>query len=132
MDFETILKPGLQGRAETLVSEKNTAKGYGSGGLEVYSTPNMVTIMEGACVEAVHKFMPPGFSSVGTEVNVKHLAASPLGMKVWAEAELLEIDGRALRFRVEAFDTAGKIGEGTHSRFIVEDEKFLKKAESKV
>jgi predicted thioesterase len=132
MDFETILKPGLRGKTETLVSEKNTAKSYGSGGLEVYATPNMIAIMEGACVEAADKFLPPGFSTVGTELNVKHLSASPLGMKVWAGGELLEIDGRTLRFRVDAFDAAGKIGEGTHSRFIIENEKFLKKAESKL
>jgi predicted thioesterase len=131
MDFETILKPGLRGRKETLVSEQNTAKSYGSGGLEVYSTPDMIGLMEGACVEAADKLLPPGFSTVGTELNVRHLSASPLGLKVWAEVELLEIDGKALRFRVEAFDTAGKIGEGTHGRFIVENEKFLKKAEAK-
>ena len=131
MDFGTILKPGLRGKAETLVSERNTARSYGSGGLDVYATPSMIGLMEHACVEAADRLLPPGFSTVGTEISVKHLSASPPGMKVRAEGELLEIDGRALRFRVEAFDAAGKIGEGTHSRFIVENVQFLKKAEAK-
>jgi predicted thioesterase len=132
MDFETILKPGLRGRKEILVSEQNTAKSYGSGGLEVFATPSMIALMESACLEAADKFLPPGFSTVGTELNVKHLSASPLGMKVWADVELLVVDGRALNFRVEAFDSAGKIGEGTHGRFIIENEKFLKKAGAKL
>jgi predicted thioesterase len=132
MDFGMILKPGLRGSRETRVSEQNIARFYGSGGLDVYATPAMIGLMEHACVEAVDRLLPPGFSTVGTEISAKHLSASPLGMNVRAEGELLEIDGRTLRFRVEAFDAAGKIGEGTHSRFIVENEKFLKKAEAKL
>jgi predicted thioesterase len=132
MDFGMILKPGLRERKETVVSETNTAQSYGSGRLAVYATPCMIGLMEEACEEAVNKLLPPGFSTVGTELNVKHLSASPVGMKVWAEGELLEIDGRALCFRVTAFDSAGKIGEGTHGRFIIESAKFLKKAESKL
>ena len=130
MDFETLLKPGTLAELQDQVTDKNTARSYGSGGLEVYATPAMVALMEGACVAAVDKLLPPGFSTVGTELNVKHLAASARGMTVRATGELLEIAGRALRFRVEAFDGAGKIGEGDHSRFIIENEKFLTKAES--
>ncbi|GHV32562.1 dihydrolipoamide acyltransferase [Spirochaetia bacterium] len=130
MDFESLLKPGVRGKAEDTVTDANTARSFGSGGLEVYATPCMVALMEKACVAAVDKLLPPGFSTVGTELNVKHLAASARTMPVWAEGTLLSIDGRALSFRVEAFDKAGKIGEGSHGRFIVENEKFLKKAEA--
>ncbi|MDR2110600.1 MAG: thioesterase family protein [Spirochaetaceae bacterium] len=131
MDFDPVLRPGMRGKKEDRVTEKNTARSYGSGGLEVYATPSMAALMEGACVEAVDKALPGGFSTVGTELSIKHLAATPLGMAVRAEGELLEIDGRRLRFRVEAWDGAGKIGEGVHGRFIVENAKFLKKAEEK-
>jgi predicted thioesterase len=132
MDFESLLNPGIRGEKQDTVTDKNTARSYGSGGLAVYATPAMVALMEGACVEAADKLLPPGFSTVGTELAIKHIAATPLGMAVRAEGELTHIDGRALSFRVEAFDGAGKIGEGVHGRFIVENEKFLKKAESKV
>ena len=131
MNFEALLKPGIRGKTEDTVTDANTARSFGSGGLPVYATPAMVALMEKSCVAAVYTLLPPGFSTVGTELNIKHLAASARGMPVWAEGELLAIDGRALSFRVEAFDASGKIGEGTHGRFIVENEKFLKKAESK-
>jgi predicted thioesterase len=91
----------------------------------------MIALMEGAALSAVESLLPRGWSTVWTELNVKHLSASPAGMKVRSEAELTGIDGRALFFKVEAFDEAGKIGEGTHSRFIVENERFLKKAGEK-
>ena len=132
MDFATILNPGEMGKTEDTVTDANTARSFGSGGLPVYATPAMVALIEKACVAAVDKLLPPGFSTVGTGLKVQHLAASARGMPVWAEGELLAIDGRILSFRVEAFDRAGKIGEGSHSRFIIENEKFLKKAESKV
>jgi predicted thioesterase len=132
MDFESLLQPGIRGEKQDTVTDKNTARSYGSGGLAVYGTPSMVALMEGACVEAADKLLPPGFSTVGTELNIKHIAATPLGMTVRAAGELTHIDGRALIFRVEAFDGKGKIGEGVHGRFIIENEKFLKKAESKL
>ncbi|MDR2028077.1 MAG: thioesterase family protein [Treponema sp.] len=131
MDFESLLKIGTEGEVREPVTEKNIARSYGSGGLAVYATPSMVALMERACVEAVDRSLPDGFSTVGTELNVRHIAATPLGMQVRARGELLEIEGRALRFRVEAFDGAGKIGEGTHGRFIINNEKFLQKAEDK-
>ena len=90
----------------------------------------MIALMEGAALSAVDA-LPQGWSTVGTELNVKHLSATPVGMKVYARAELLGIDGRALSFKVEAFDEASKIGEGTHGRFIIEVEKFLAKANNK-
>ncbi|MHC6201824.1 thioesterase family protein [Breznakiellaceae bacterium SP9] len=132
MDFETLLAPGLTGSATDTVTDANTALSFGSGTLKVYATPALLALMEKACVQAADSLLPTGFSTVGTELNVKHLAASVCGMPVRATGELLVIEGRALRYRVEAFDAAGKIGEGTHSRFIVENEKFIKKAQAKV
>jgi predicted thioesterase len=127
MDFESVLKPGLTGEKTETVAEENTAESRGSGGLPVYATPSMVALMEGAAVNAVDKLLPEGWSTVGTELDVKHLAATPVGLEVRARAELLEIDRRRLCFRVEAFDGAGKIGEGRHDRFIIENVRFLKK-----
>ena len=131
MDFSALLKPGIEAQKAETVTDKNTAAAWGSGGIAVYATPAMIALMEGAAFSAVGSILPPGWSTVGTELNIKHIAASPLGMKVYAKAELLNIDGRALSFQVEAFDEAGKIGEGTHSRFIIEVEKFLAKIEAK-
>ena len=131
MDFTDLLKPGLKAEKTEIVSEKNTAAALGSGGLAVYSTPSMITLMEMTSLAAVAPLLPPGWSTVGTELNVKHLSATPLGMSVRVQAELLGVDGRTLVFKVEAFDEAGKIGEGTHGRFVVENERFLTKAGSK-
>jgi len=131
MDFSQILKSGLKAEKTDTVTEKNLASSLGSGGLEVFATPAMIALMESAALSAVDPLLPPGWSTVGTELSVKHFSATPLGMKVSARAELLNIDGRALSFKVEAFDDAGKIGEGLHSRFIVENEKFLAKVKSK-
>ena len=131
MDFNDILKPGLEAQKDETVADRNTAAAIGSGGLEVYATPAMIALMEGAALSAVTPLLPQGWSTVGTGLEIKHLSATPPGMKVYAKAELLNIDGRALSFKVEAFDEAGKIGEGTHDRFIIESEKFMAKTESK-
>ncbi|MCL2006830.1 MAG: thioesterase family protein [Treponema sp.] len=132
MDFSEKIKIGLKNEKEETVSEANSAFSLGSGGLAVYGTPAMIALMEGAALSAVDPLLPEAFSTVGTEVNVRHLSATPLGMKVIAKAELLSIEGRALSFKVEALDEAGIIGEGTHSRFIIENEKFLGKVMNKV
>lgn len=131
MDFSEIIKPGLKAQESLEVTRHNIASALGCGGLDVFSTPSMITLMECTAVYAVDPLLPQGWSTVGTELNVKHLSASPVGMKISATAELLSINGRALTFKVDAFDEKGKIGEGTHGRFIVENEKFLKKAEGK-
>jgi predicted thioesterase len=128
MEFDETLKPGLRAEKIETVDDGNTAESWKSGGLPVYATPAMIALMENAAAAAVAPLLPPGWSTVGTELNVKHLAASPLGAEIRAAGELLETDGRRLLFRVEAFDGAGKIGEGTHRRFIVENERFLSKA----
>jgi len=131
MNFQEMLKPGLEATLTETVTDRNVASAWGSGGLEVYATPAMIAYMEMAAFSAVNSLLPPGWSTVGTEINIKHLSATPLGMKVTARAELTGVNGRALSFKVEAFDETGKIGEGTHGRFIVDNEKFIAKVENK-
>ena len=131
MDFLDTLKPGLEAKKTEIVTDKNTADVYGSGGLAVYATPAMIALMEGAALFAVQPLLPDGWTTVGTEVNIRHISPSPPGMKVRARAELLGIDGRTLSYKVEAFDEAGKIGEGIHGRYIVETGKFLAKTKAK-
>ncbi len=129
MEFD--LKKGLKGREEIVVEMKDTAVAFGSGGVEVLATPVMIGLMEGASKAAVEPELPAEFKTVGTHVDVKHLAATPVGMKAWAEAELIEVDGRRLVFKVVAFDEKEKIGEGTHERFIINLKKFMEKNEDK-
>ena len=126
-----MLKVGMKGYAETVVSMENTAKKMGSGTLNVFATPAMVALMEEASWKCVTAELEPGMGTVGTSMQIKHVAATPLGMKVTAECELLEVDGRRLVFSVQASDGVGVIGNGTHERFIVAEEKFLAKTESK-
>ena len=129
MDFN--LNIGMKAEKTELVTENNTAKKYGSGGVSVYATPAMIGLMEGTCLAAVDPSLPPGLATVGTHLDVKHLAATPVGMTVRVEAELIEIAGKRLVFRVAAFDAKEKIGEGTHERFIIDLAKFLQKTEAK-
>lgn len=117
----------MLGKVESIVSMKETAIAFGSGGVEVYATPMMIGLMENASLKAVDNFLPEGYATVGTYLDVSHIAATPVGMKVWAEAELIEIDGKALTFKVEVFDEVEKIGEGKHKRFIVSLERFMEK-----
>ncbi len=125
------LKPGLTGELETRVDENNVASHVGSGSAAVFATPAMIALMERASVAAVDPHLPAGQASVGIEIDVRHLAATPLGMTVRARSELLEVDGRRLTFRVEAFDEAEKIGEGRHRRAIIDVERFLAKVAQK-
>jgi len=129
--MELNVKVGLTAEKEDLVTDKNTAMAYGSGGVSVYATPAMIGLMENAALSAVDPILPEGMATVGTELKVKHLAATPIGMKVRAKAELLEVDGKRLVFKVEAYDEKEKIGEGTHERFIINLSKFLAKCEEK-
>ena len=126
-----MLKAGIQGRQEVMVTEYNSASALGSGLLEVFATPAMVALMEKTAWMSVAPYMNDGEGTVGTMLNIKHLAATPAGMIVWCESELKEVDGRRLVFHVEAFDESGKIGEGEHERFIVKNEKFMDKALAK-
>ena len=127
-----MLEVGIKGQRETIVTKENTAAGIGSGSLEVFSTPMMILLMEESCFMSVNDILEEGFTTVGTCVNVKHLSATPLGMKVVIKSELIKVDGRALTFKVEAYDEKGLIGEGIHERFIVNNENFQAKTDSKL
>ncbi|MDR0928075.1 MAG: thioesterase family protein [Ignavibacteria bacterium] len=122
-----LLTTGLLGEKHEIVTPQNTAAALGSGGLPVYATPAMVALMEGACVAALDGALSAGFSTVGTALNIKHIAATPLGMSVRAIGKLVEVDGKRLIFEVEAFDDMRKIGEGTHERYVIENERFMGK-----
>ena len=120
------------GFAEITVSEKDLASAVGSGSLRVLATPLMIMLMEKAACNCLAEFLEGDETTVGTELNVKHVSATPCGMKVRAEAELTEVNGRCFTFSVKSYDEAGLIGEGTHQRFLVYGEKFTAKAESKL
>lgn len=123
---------GMKGRAETLVTPENTAQAAGSGLVPVFATPWMAALMENAAVQAVQGGLSPEEGTVGTRLDVTHDAATPVGMKVWAEAEVTAVEGRKLTFAVAAFDETGKIGGGTHQRFVIQPEKFLARAQAKL
>ncbi|MDY5880310.1 MAG: hotdog domain-containing protein [Oscillospiraceae bacterium] len=122
---------GIKGRAETVVNHENTAKFVGSGELEVFATPQMIALMEQAAASSVAGELEEGQGTVGTLLNVSHDVATPLGMKVWAETELVEVDRRRLVFDVKAYDECGLIGQGKHERFIIQNDKFLAKVNAK-
>jgi predicted thioesterase len=123
--MEFNLTVGLKNKEEKIVAMSDTAKVFGSGAAEVFATPMMIGLMEGAALGAVRDLLPKGYTTVGISINIKHLSATAVGKKVWAEAELLEIDRKRLVFKVEAYDEDKKIGEGTHERFIIEEAKFM-------
>jgi len=126
-----MLEAGIKGRQEVMVTKENSASAQGSGLLEVFATPAMVALMEKTAWMSIASCLNEGEGTVGTMLQIKHSAATPVGMKVWCESELIEVDGRRLVFHVEAFDEKGKIGEGEHERFIIQNEKFMKKALAK-
>lgn len=121
------LQVGLTAETRAVVTEQNTAVYWGSGALYVFSTPHMIGLMEGAAVAAVASYLPEGYESAGTLVNVRHLASTPIGNTVRAQATLMEVDGRRLVFQVVATSGDLTIGEGTHERFIVGVDRFMAK-----
>ena len=123
---------GLKGRDETIVCDSNTAAAVGSGMVPVFATPIMIALMEGAAAKTVLPYIAEDEGTVGTQLNVAHSAATPIGMKVWAEAAVTAVEGKKLTFDVAAFDEAGEIGRGTHERFIIKPEKFLAKCQAKL
>jgi len=126
-----LLKAGVRGEKSVTVTAKNTAAALGSGCLPVFATPAMIALMELCAAESVGDFLADGQSTVGTRIDVKHLSATPVGLTVRCETELVEIDRRRLVFACKAFDEAGLVGEGTQERFIVDNEKFMDKAGQK-
>lgn len=127
-----MLEAGVKNRKEELVTQERSASSVGSGLLDVYATPSMIALMEGCCHESVAPFLEEGTGTVGISLNIKHVAATPIGMKVYCESELTGVNGRVLTFRVEAYDEKGLIGEGLHERCIVQNEKFQKRADAKL
>jgi predicted thioesterase len=125
------LTPGLTGAVEMTVTENDTAERWGSGLVPVFGTPALVGLMENAAVEALRGHLPPGQTSVGGRMDVRHLAPTPVGMQVRARAELSQVDGRRLVFDVEAWDEVERIGEATHERFVINQEPFVAKAKAK-
>lgn len=126
------LKAGMKGRAETVVVPENTAQAVGSGLVPVFATPHMIALMENAAVNAVQAQLAAGEGTVGTRLDVTHDAATPVGMKVWAQAEVTAVEGRRITFAVSAFDGRERIGGGVHQRFIIQSERFLAKAQGKL
>ncbi|MCI5718333.1 MAG: thioesterase family protein [Alistipes sp.] len=122
-----MVEKGLKSESRTVVSAENVAATMGSGDMQVFATPAMVALMENAAMNAVAGVLEPGVSTVGVEMSVSHVKASPVGAEVTASAVLTEIDGRKLTFEVRAWDDKGTIGEGRHVRFIVDRERFLAK-----
>jgi len=123
---------GLKGAAELVVGEQHTAPKVGSGRVHVLATPVMINLIEAAALAAVEHLLPPGQQSLGTRLDVSHTAATPVGMRVSAEAELIQIEGRLLTFRVSAADAVERIGEGTHQRVIVTLERFDQRVQKKI
>lgn len=126
------MKVGIKNREEIIVTKEITAKKLGSGALDVYGTPAMILLIEETALKSVAEILDEGEGTVGTELNIKHISATPVGMKVVCETELIEVDGRRLLFRADVYDECGKIGEGTHERFIVDNKKFQAKTEAKL
>lgn len=122
---------GMKARAEAIVSEENTALAAGSGTLPVFATPWMCALMEQAAWMAIAPALEDGDSSVGTKLSISHVSATPIGLTVWAESEVTLVDGKRIEFHIAAYDEAGLIGEGTHERFLVTNERFLQKASKK-
>lgn len=118
---------GIIGKEEIVVNKDVTAAAIGSGMVEVFATPMMIALMENTCAKSVASHLQADESTVGTHVNVSHCAATPIGMKVYCESELIEIDRRKLTFKVTAYDERGMIGEGLHERFIIDSKKFQAK-----
>ena len=123
---------GMKARTETRVTEQNTAIQAGSGTLPVFATPWMCALMENAAWLAIAPGLLEGESTVGTKLNISHSSATPIGLKVWAEAEVTAVDGKRIELNVSAFDEFGLIGNGTHERFVVTNDRFLAKTAKKL
>lgn len=128
----SAIQPGLSGEAGLLVAEEHTAPRVGSGKIHVLATPVMINVIEAAALAAIERLLPPGHQSLGTVLNVRHIAATPVGMRVTARAEVTAVSGRTVTFRVEARDEKDLIGDGTHERVVVNVEKFDQRVQRKI
>ena len=127
-----MLETGIKGTRTITVDEENTAKAMGSGTLDVFATPALIALMEVTCWRSVANELEEGSGTVGTLLEIKHTAPTPVGMKVTCESTLTEVDGRRLVFEVIARDAKGVVGEGKHERFVIQNEKFQIKANAKL
>jgi fluoroacetyl-CoA thioesterase len=126
------IHPGLSGRAEVVVADEHTAPRVGSGRVRVLATPVMINLIEAAALAAIEHLLPQGYQSLGTHLDVRHVAATPVGMKVFAVATVSKIEGRTVSFRVEARDEKDLIGDGTHERVVVNVAKFDARVQKKL
>ena len=126
-----MVSTGIHGHLEQVVTPEMSAARVGSGLVDVLATPMMISLIEQTCNESVLPYLDEGQGTVGTSVNVAHTAATPIGMRVWCDSELVEVDRRRLVFHVKAYDECGLIGEGTHERFIIDTAKFIEKVKAK-
>ncbi len=126
-----MLQTGIKGTKTITVTKENTAKTMGSGTLDVFATPAMIALLEETCFKSVEGQLEEGDGTVGTLLEIKHSAPTPLGMEVTCESELIEVDGRRLVFSVEISDAKGSVGGGRHERFIIHNERFQAKANAK-
>jgi fluoroacetyl-CoA thioesterase len=125
--MEFNIPVGIKHTLGITVEKKDTAAHYGSGLIEVFATPSMVGLMEGTAQTGVQKYLPEGYITLGIEINVKHIKATAVGMKVFCESVLISVDGKRLSFSIKAWDEAGDIGTATHIRYIVDAKKFMEK-----
>ncbi|PKP47913.1 MAG: thioesterase [Bacteroidetes bacterium HGW-Bacteroidetes-1] len=125
--MDSKIPMGLKGEQHLCVAEENTAINFGSGLVDVFATPAMVALMEMTALKSIHEYLPEQMTSVGTEVNIKHLKASPIGRQLRCESKVQEISGRKITFEVSVWDEELLVGHGTHTRYIVDKEKFLSK-----
>jgi len=126
-----MIEKGIKGHLEQVVTPEVTADRIGSGLVQVFATPMMIALIEQTCNESVVPYLEAGQGTVGTHIDVSHCAATPVGMRVWCDSELVEVDRRRLVFSVKAYDECGLIGEGQHERFVIDSAKFQAKAEGK-
>ncbi len=131
MDLPPTLRPGLRGRRDLVVGPEHTAPHVGSGRVPVLATPVVINLLEAAALAAVEHLLPAGHQSLGVQLDVRHFAATPVGMRVAAEAELVAVDGRALKFRLSARDEREAVSEGTHERVVVNVARFDRRMEAK-
>ena len=126
-----MIEKGIKGHLEQTVTDELCADRIGSGLVKVFATPMMIALIERTCNESVTPLLDPGQGTVGTRIDVSHCAATPVGMSVWCDSELTEVDRRRLVFSVRAYDQCGLIGEGTRERFIIDSDRFQQKANEK-
>jgi predicted thioesterase len=130
--MELQLKPGMAGRASLRVAEEHTAPRIGSGRIHVLATPVMINLLEAAALDAIEARLPQGTQSLGTRLEIRHIAATPVGMQVSALAEVIAVEGRTVRFRLEARDERERIGDGVHERVVVNVARFDERIRAKL